>query len=768
MKNLIIVTLALGLGSPAFGEEPKLDEKASAPVVSSDTVKAPAFSIREIVVGLESADPDTASSRFREYREVPNGVYLPYARFAGQTDTLRYDLRAVNVLQDDAAYRLVLDPGSFRLSGEYVKIPHLFGNDGRSLLTNTAAGVFRTPDTIQQSLQDAVARQFATSRTGVNYLFLRGLVDPLFAASADIDLGLLRERGRAELRLTKDQPLDLRVTYFHEKRRGDRAVGTSFGFGNVVETPEPIEYRTQDIGASAEYETRWGRLHAGFNYNWFTNNIPFHEWDNPFRVISTTDASAYTAPASGSIGGPSFGRASLPPNNSAVTGQVGFAAKFAGRTRLSASVGIGQWKQDETLFIPYTTNAAISMPALPANKLDGKIDTTTFNVNFSTRPATGLSFNARYRRYDLDNQIEELHFPGYVRFDGVFEDIPRKTVPYGYSNDKLDLTVSYVLDRVTLEAGYRYDKMDRLFRETERTTLNQWSGKLDLRAADWAVLRGSVEFGSRDYDGLDIILSEEESFQEPGAPANLLAVPTSAAGFGGICPGGGVCNLRYDQAAKDVRRYGMHLVLTPGGTATVTASYLYGKDDYKENLFSLIAVKNQTLSLDVDYTPNECFNVFGYYTREKLNDLQGGRQSGATVSINPLDNWTSDVEDEVDTFGLGGTFNLVKDKLDLKLNGSYQKVDGNNDLTSPPGGTPDVAVGIALYDDTKLWTAGAEFAYRVTRAVRLGLGGWYEKYEIDDAQTQGLLNYVPGSFFLNPIDSDYKATVLYVRASYVW
>jgi hypothetical protein len=31
------------------------------------------------------------------------------------------------------------------------------------------------------------------------------------------------------------------MTYFREKRDGTRPAGTSFGFGNVVETGEPIE-----------------------------------------------------------------------------------------------------------------------------------------------------------------------------------------------------------------------------------------------------------------------------------------------------------------------------------------------------------------------------------------------------------------------------------------------------------------------------------------------------------------------------------------------
>jgi hypothetical protein len=62
----------------------------------------------------------------------------------------------------------------------------------------------------------------------------------------------------------------------------------------------------------------------------------------------------------------------------------------------------------------------------------------------------------------------------------------------------------------------------------------------------------------------------------------------------------------------------------------------------------------------------------------------------------------------------------------------------------------------------------------VTKALRLGVGGWYEQYKLRDLNTNDitqdivLTNYVPGSFFLAANDSDYKAHVIYIRASYLW
>jgi MtrB/PioB family decaheme-associated outer membrane protein len=771
------LALLLGLAAaPVTAQEP-----ASTAPVASDMAWSD-FSLRRIDFGVAGVESDTNSSRFREYRAVPTGIFLPFVRFAGNRK-FRYDVIAENVLQADARYRALAEPGSIAVEAEFVKIPHRFGNAAHTLLEQTGPGVLSISPTLRRTFQSEIERQFAANRAGVNYTFLNSLVSPSLAATGPIDLSLLRERGQVEMRLTRDKPLDVRLIYFQEKRRGTRAAGTSFGFGNVVESAEPIDYRTRDFGATAEWTRKSLLLRGAFHYNDFANRVPLEEFANPFRATDATDANAYQAPGSSSIGGASFGRESLPPDNKSVTGSVGFLYKFAKRSRLSADATLGQWTQNEA-FMPFATNTAITSPvratdlaALPARSLDGKIRTFSFSSLFTTRPAEHLNLTARFRRYDLRNDTPRIRFEeGYVRFDAVWEDIPRISVPYGNTTDALTVSAAYDFGAVNLEAGYRYDTWDRTFRETESTSQNVGYLKADLRAADWVVVRGSFEKGTRDFGGLEIERSEHSSFLDAGAPANLLAVHSET-----VCPSGAVCNLRFDQSKKDIDRYGGLVELSPGGKASLTFSYLKGKDRYTESVFGLIRADNEAISADVDYTPSDRVNLFGFYSRENISTFQRGRQSGATVSVNPLDDWTSEIKDKVDSFGAGATWALVKEKVDLTLHGSYQKVNGNNDFSAPVGGAPEVArratggiTDIAFFDDTKLYTLSAELAYRVTKGLRLGVGGWFERYTLRDLNsndiTEGIVltNYVPGSFFLAANDSDYKAHVLYVRASYLW
>jgi MtrB/PioB family decaheme-associated outer membrane protein len=745
------------------------------------------FEAGEVSLGVGQTDSDTVSSKFEEFRDLPNGLVAPSFRVRGQKDGFRWDFSGRDVREKDQSFRLALAKDAFELEGDYNQIPHGFGNDGHTLLQNTREGVWELSDTTQRTFQTTLEN--TTPRSLVNFNLLGALVAPGLAASNPVDLGLQRERGRLALKVTPEGPVEVKVTYFRERRVGDRAAsGTSFGFGNVVELPEPLHYLTQDFGADMSYSGDWGVVVGGLHYNWFENRVETLSFDNPFRATDSTDPSAYQAPGSASVNGPARGLMALPPDNEAWTGTLGGTLLFPRRTRVSAHVTRARFTQDRP-FIPFSTNSAMVSPvvatdpsALPARSLDGRIDVTSLSVNATTRPVGHLTLIGRARRYDLGNQTAPITFPsGYARFDAAWNPTPRISVPYGYQTVGLDGIATYGLGRVTLEAGFRHRGVERTFRETEDTSENGVTLALDARASGWLLLRGTFERGRRDYRHLEIELSEEASFVTPGAPANVLAVPPPdenpafAAVYASLCGQGPVCNLRYDQARKDISRHGITAQLTPTGDTGLRVSWLRTGDDYDETRYGLTRAEYETLSADADYTPNDRVTAYAFFTHEKLVNAQRGRQSGATVSTNPLDDWTSDVEDEVDTFGAGATFALVKGTWFLDLSGHHQKANGNNDLFSAPGGAPAAGragvggiVDLPFYDDTRLTRVSGELRYAFAKAWSAALGGFLEDYEIADSNADGLLNYVPGSFFLAANDADYRAKVGYVRFTYRW
>jgi MtrB/PioB family decaheme-associated outer membrane protein len=733
-----------------------------------------------ISLGGQAVDLSANSSKFQEYREVPDGVVVPGAHFFGRTPDFKYDFRGYTTRADDLRYNLRTDFKGARLTAEYFRMPHHFGNDGRSLLTDSGNGVFTLGSGLQQRYQSAIT---SVPRTAVTFAFLNNLVGPDLATASPTDLELVRARARVDLDLTRDKPVKLLLSYFREDRTGDRAAaGASFGFGNVVELPEPVDYTTQDVAATAAMDRHWGSLRGVVRYNWFANAIPVLGFANPFRVTDATDASAYQSPGSASVNGPTFGRVALPPDNAAFTGSVGATFKLPRKTRFIADLSYGRWTQNSTPFIPYTTNTSITAPfaasdvsTLPTRQLDGKANVINQSYTLSSRPVRNLTLTARVRNYDFRNDTPRVTLPGYVRFDGVWEDIGRITVPYAYRNDRADLTAGYDFGPLTLEAGYKYLAFHREFRETEKTSENGVIFAANLRPRDGIMLRGSYEHAKRGYDRYIAEESEDASFTNPGAPASFLSLPEE---LGGPVPG------RYDQAKKAFDRFNGLLQVSPIDKVSVSVSYLYALENYNEfdpsqfkadtDLYGLNRVSYDSLSVDLDFTPVERVNLYAFYGRENNKNWQRGRQSGATVSLNPIDDWFSQVADRVDSFGGGAGFVLVPQKLNLSATGRYQKVNGNNDISAPVGGAVEVSkralggpLGFTAYDDTRILTVTSELTYTLPKSWAVTLGGWYENYKIEDANAAPL-NYLPGGLFLNANDGNYHGTVGYVRLSYRW
>jgi MtrB/PioB family decaheme-associated outer membrane protein len=729
-----------------------------------------------LVLGTQWKDVNTISSKFMEYRDVPNGLVVPRFRFQGQKGSFRYDVIGDNARQTDQRFRARLADEKWKLEGDYNRIPHDFGNAGHTLLEQTSEGVFQMSDTLQRQFQTTL--ESANPRSLITYPFLLNLVTPSLAAANQVDIKLTRERGQASFTMKPTDPFEIRVSYSRERRVGSRAAsGTSFGFGNVVELPEPLRYLTQDFAVDGQYEGEWGVLQAGLRYNSFENRVESLTFDNPFRASDTTDASAYQAPGSASINGPTTGRMSLPPDNEAMVGVASALFKLKGRTRLSADVSMGSWKQNSSPFLAFSTNTAMTTPGLPAPRLDGKADVTAINAYLTSQPWNRISFTARARSYELDNRTPRLTIPGYARFDASWSDVRRISVPYGFKSERFDATAGYRLDDVSLEVGAKSVRTERTFRETEDTTENGFSVSASAHGSDWLILRASYERSKRDFQHLEIEESEDASFVVPGAPTNLLAVAPTTTQTNGqpLCAAGTVCNLRFDQARKTADRLSGTASFSIGASTTLSASYLRTKDDYTESAFGLITAKLDSFSVDLDVTPGERATLYAFFSHEKIADFQVGRQSGATPSNNPLDNWTSDVDDKVASAGIGGDFTLVPDKWFLNVTGRYQKANGNNTLFAPAGGavtTARAGIGgvqsLPAYDDSRIASFGAEARRQFAAEWSVSLGAWYEDYRFSDLASNGLTNYVPASFFLAANDGSYKAKVAYVRFSRRW
>ena len=145
----------------------------------------------------------------------------------------------------------------------------------------------------------------------------------------------------------------------------------TFGFAESAILPVAFNYKTDDFGLSLGY--RGDRLQYNIAYagSLFKNDADAITWDNPFA------------------GSPDRGQIAEAPDNQShqISARLGY--QLSDRTRLGAQLAFGRLTQDQA-YLPYTINPAIVTPALPANSLNGRVDTTQAKLNINSRPTPRL------------------------------------------------------------------------------------------------------------------------------------------------------------------------------------------------------------------------------------------------------------------------------------------------------------------------------------------------------------------------------------------
>ena len=265
---------------------------------------------------------DVDSSKFEEYRTVPKGFSMPVFTLQGSEGGNDYALFGQNISRDDQRYQGWANLGWLGLSFDYNQIPHNMGNDGRTIHTETAEGVWSMSATLRKSLGDAVDAVPTAART---YPFYVDLLTPTINAANYVDISSLRKRGEYGFDFGSKLPFNLAFTYLHEIKSGSRGASAGDILGTVtslVDVPEPLNEVTQDLGIRWAWNFKTGDVHATFNRNLFDSRVDALIIDNPFRA---TDL-AYSRPSV--PGGPAQARFSTAPDNEATRGAFGFQLKL--------------------------------------------------------------------------------------------------------------------------------------------------------------------------------------------------------------------------------------------------------------------------------------------------------------------------------------------------------------------------------------------------------------------------------------------------------
>ena len=762
MKRTTIVTLALACSFLA----------SNLPAAAQGTPAAPANWFDGAATLQLLGRDDVSSAKFEEYRVVPKGVSMPVFNLAGGHDGNTFALWGENVSQADQRYRGLATTGWGGLKFDYNQIPHNMGNNGKTIFTETAPGVWSLNTQLRQVLQNANDTQLPTATRTV--LFYDALLAPVFAAANTIDLTSQRNRGEVEFTVGNNLPIDLAVTYLREVRSGYR---TDSG-GNVraqvnpaYEVPEPLSDVTQDFGIRAAWNFKAGNVHAALNRNLYDNDAETLIVDNPFQ--------AYDAPFTATAGGPSNARFINAPDNEATTSNGGFLLKFKGQTRIGGDVSLARWTQNAA-FYPYTLNTMVftptgaradSLSTLQQPSFNGKIDVTTTNFTFTSRPAKGLGLRASYRSHDLANKTQRFVITG----DTAVSDrawtvvTPSADAPYGHltaniydtKTTRLTGSVSYDIGALTLEGLARAGSITRTSREATSGDETGFAVTALLRTSDWLNLRATYDDATRTAEGHTVYGFQMDEAERDTTKTGIQVdvMPTDAVG------------LTFAYFRRDVQYPNRpdRIPLTsgaptPGGVA------------FPGTPSGLLEAKYDSYTGEVSFNPSERAELSAYYTYEK--DAHTNQWSTTTgLNLNNLLNWAG--SDTTNTFGANAVLQLVPEKWSATFSAMRQKVDGLMDITAreagsfyTPGRTGLIPPGqggaadINDWDDTELTTVVAQLDYIVASKWTISAGYWYEKYDFRDAYTSDMLMPQAVFIFMNGDDGPYSANVVFTKLSY--
>ncbi len=729
---IVLIGLALGLVSgSAVAQDKKAEELAVKGSVS---------------VGAQAVKEVERSSKFTEYRDVPRGTYVPFLSLDLTKGATYFYLEATNLAQRDQ--RLLAGfghYGTYSLDFRFDEIPHRFSFDGATPYVEHSPGVFTLNDVIRSA-----AEALVPTGTNTNIAAARALVSSFLTSAGPIDLGLQRKKASLDFAYTPSVPWAFNVSGSFENRSGNRPYGASLGFSNAIELPEPIHYKTTNVDTNLEYDQTWGTVRAGVFASKFDNDVQTLLWDNPYRITDSTYATAYSAG-----NGTAHGQTALWPSNDAVKFYLRGSFKPVKGTRISAAASYGTFNQNQAL-LPFTVNTAIpgSDPnaanalSAPRETAMAKAHVSSLDLTLNSRLLKSVYLTAGYRYYDFANKIEELDIPtGYARLDQVWEAVPIAVEPYSYSRSRLfgDLTFN-VLKNTSLVVGYSlYDVRRHLGHETDVNKSEEGTFKvaLDSVPLDWLNLRVTYINADRDWSLNDTFVAYIPTFNFK----------------------------RYYEANRKRQAVNALVGLTPVANFDIQLTYSIGRDDYPDSDYGLKRDDFDMYGVDVSYTFAKNQVLYGFYSREIYDADQASRQSGATFSTNPLDDWTANIKDTVHTFGAGQVFEIVANKLNFNLSGSYSKAAGSSFFFSPPGGSPNTAVNYdAPLDSTTWWTVQSSFKWKMMKNLSVVLGYWYEQYNLQDiVRNDVAVDYASaGAIFLGALEPNYKYHVGSLKFVYNW
>jgi MtrB/PioB family decaheme-associated outer membrane protein len=663
------------------------------------------------------------SAKFDEYRDTPQGLFGGGQVAYQNKNGYYFDLQGEILSSDDQ--RATLESGqysSWKAELEHNRMPHNYAFGAKSLYSGAGSEDLHMSEALRSQLQNS-----SGSLTDVTNILNNELT-----SASEIDLGTTIQKDSARLSLMKWDPFNVTAEVKRATQKGTRPLGGSFGFSNAVEIIEPRDYQTMEYKLLGEYATSDLYFSAAYYASVFDNGKDVVRFDNPFRL---TD----------SVGAPAQGLTDLAPDNYfqnvAVNGAV---RNLPWKSDITSALSFGFMRQNDSL-VPYTINSAInqsagapfdaSQPSSLPHSADQSVNTALWDIKWTAEPACFLDTKAFYRYYLRDNQSGTYAFPGYVSFDSGWQPGTIHTQPIGYDRHTAGADAGFeVYDKTRLGVDYKFDRMNRDYREVSTLDDNAFELSLDNKSWEYLNLRTAWEHSFRNISG----------HYDPTVP------------YDGESPNAQLPFLRkYDEADRVRDAVNFLASVFPAEGLDVTASFLMGVNNYDHSDFGLTDDTQFVYSLDVAYELTKTVQVYTFYSFEQHNAKQKDRQwqpGGAgdpyltDTTTASMSNWNAKLVDEANTVGAGFDYQILPKILLFKTAYTLSYSTGHADFSSPIAREGDAnsfnPKNYNSVDDVMIHTLSPQLVWTIRKNMDLTLGYLWEYFHASDFAKTGFANVV--------------------------
>jgi MtrB/PioB family decaheme-associated outer membrane protein len=533
-----------------------------------------------------------------------------------------------------------------------------------------------------------------------------------------------RERMTAELDWQLDTAWSFAGEYRHESKKGNDTLGAIFGSnggnprGAILAIPVDYETDTFNLSLSRQGDSGQGSLF--YRASLFNNGNRSVQWDNPFNNTRWTAGAGFDEGAVGEM-------AQAPDNSFWQAGASG-VYRLGDSGRFNGSLSFGRMTQDENL-LPYSNVFSDTSP-LPVTSLAGEVNTLNAMLGFSTRFGQRSSLRLRYSFDERDNDTRVhlfLRVPGDAAIQGnPLSSNGRLNRPYSFRNQRLESNVDYRLSAATrLSFAYELRDRERDKVDVERTREHTASIKLSLsdflNGRAWVQASRSVRDGSAYISNRGFLSGHNPDFINTLAGNELFENDPLLR--------------RFHLADRERDQLSLNYNMAPAGAFSLDIIGRLTRDEFPDSKIGVQESANRHLTLNLNFDPGD-WHGYAYVTAERYRNRQQGysRRGGGnptpffpeSVRL-PGNNWQMATEDRVLTTGVGASWALLQERLDLTLDINRSRAATE---TSP------FSSGLAWADftdiDSTLTGISAKGQYRLENGHQVGLRYRFEKYDSSD------------------------------------